>query len=76
MEEKNTNKKRLITIETAINYAKASIYALQKSANGITAKDIDREMKMHYDRYDDKMAEMLVRAYEREEKSKSKNSTN
>lgn len=76
MDEKSTNKKRLISIDTAINYAKASIYALQNSANGITAKDIEKEMKMHYDRYNDKMVAILVKAYEQEEKRKNRNSTN
>lgn len=70
LEEKQVKRKELITIETAIKYAKASIYALQHSANGVTAKDIEKEMLMHYERYNEKMVSMLIKAYEQEEKKK------
>lgn len=70
LEEKEPKRKDLITIETAIKYAKASIYALQKTANGITPKGIEKEMEMHYERYNDKMVSILLKAYEQEEKKK------
>lgn len=70
MEEGQAKRKNLISIETAIKYAKASVYVLQNSANGITPKDIEREMKMHYERYNDKMVSILVKAYEQEDKKK------
>lgn len=70
LEEKDAKRKELITIETAIKYAKASVYALQNSATQITPKDIGEEMKMHYERYNDKMVSILLKAYEQEEKKK------
>lgn len=70
MEEKEPKRKDLITIETAIKYAKASIYALQNSANGVTPKEIEKEMMMHYKRYNDKMVSILLKAYEQEERKK------
>ena len=70
MENKQPKRSDLITIQTAIKYAKASIYALQNSANGVTPKDIEKEMLMHYERYNDKMVSILLKAYEQEEKKK------
>ena len=70
LDEKEPKRKDLITIETAIKYAKASIYALQNSANGVTPKEIEKEMKMHYERYNDKMVSILLKAYEQEERKK------
>lgn len=68
MEEKET--KDLITIQSAIKYAKVSIYALKDSKNEITPREIEKEMKLHYDRYNDKMVSLLLKAYEQEEKKK------
>ena len=62
--------KDLITIQSAIKYAKVSIYALKDSKNEITPKEIEKEMKLHYDRYNDKMVSLLLKAYEQEEKKK------
>lgn len=70
LEEGQAKRKDLISIETAIKYAKASVYALRYSANGINPKDIEREMKMHYERYNDKMVSILLKAYEQEDKKK------
>lgn len=70
LEEKKPKRNDLITIEIAIKYAKASVYALQNSATQITPKDIGEEMKMHYERYNDKMVSILLKAYEQEEKKK------
>ena len=70
MENKQPKRSDLITIQTAIKYAKASIYALQNSANGVTPKEIEKEMKMHYERYNDKMVSILLKAYEQEERKK------
>ena len=68
LEEKET--KDLITIQSAIKYAKVSIYALKDSKNEITPREIEKEMKLHYDRYNDKMVSLLLKAYEQEEKKK------
>lgn len=68
MEEVKKSRTNLISIETAIKYAQASIYALKHSANEITAKSIAEEMKMHYQRYDEKIIGTLVKAYIQEEK--------
>ena len=68
LEEKEA--KDLITIQSAIKYAKVSIYALKDSKNEITPKEIEKEMKLHYDRYNDKMVSLLLKVYEQEEKKK------
>lgn len=68
MDEKESKRKDLITIDTAIKYAQASVYALQHSGSEITSKSIAEEMKMHYDRYDEKMVSILVKAYIKEKK--------
>lgn len=68
MDEKEQEK--LISIETAIKYAKVSIYALKHSANEITPKDIENEMKMYHKRYDEKMISILLKAYEQGKKKK------
>ena len=68
MDEKESKRKDLITIETAIKYAQASVYALQHSGSEITSKSIAEEMRMHYDRYDEKMVSILVKAYIKEKK--------
>lgn len=68
MEEVKRSRTNLISIETAIKYAQASVYALKHSANEITAKSIAEEMKMHYQRYDEKIIGTLVKAYIQEEK--------
>lgn len=70
MSEKQENRKDPISIETAIKYAKVSMYALKHSANEITPNEVGKEMKMHYDRYNDKMVSLLLKAYEQEEKKK------
>ena len=70
LDEKESKRKDLITIETAIKYAKESIYALKNSANGVTPKEIEKEMMMHYERYNDKMVSILLKAYEQEERKK------
>ena len=70
MDEKQKALKDLITVETAIKYAKASIYAMMKSHNGVNPKDIEKEMIMHHQRYDEKLISILVKAYEQEEKKK------
>lgn len=54
MEDLNQKRPKLISIETAIKYAQASVYALQHSGSEITPKSIEEEMRMHYDRYDEK----------------------
>lgn len=68
MEEVKKSRTNLISIETAIKYAQASVYALKHSANEVTAKSIAEEMKMHYQRYDEKIIGTLVKAYIQEEK--------
>ncbi len=68
MEEVKKSRTNLISIETAIKYAQASVYALKHSANEITAKSIAEEVKMHYQRYDEKIIGTLVKAYIQEEK--------
>lgn len=68
MEEVKKSRTNLISIEMAIKYAQASVYALKHSANEITAKSIAEEMKMHYQRYDEKIIGTLVKAYIQEEK--------
>lgn len=68
MDEKESKRKDLITIDTAIKYAQASVYALQHSGSEITSKSIAEEMRMHYDRYDEKMVSILVKAYVKEKK--------
>jgi len=68
MDEKESKRKDLITIDTAIKYAQASVYALQHSGSEITSKSIAEEMRMHYDRYDEKMVSILVKAYIKEKK--------
>ena len=70
LEEKQTKGKDLMTIQTAIKYAKVSIYALKDSKNEITPREIEKEMKLHNDRYNDKMVSLLLKAYEQEEKKK------
>lgn len=68
MEDLNQKRPKSISIETAIKYAQASVYALQHSGSEITSKSIAEEMKMHYDRYDEKMVSILVKAYVKEKK--------
>lgn len=68
MEEVKKSRTNLISLETAIKYAQASVYALKHSANEITAKSIAEEMKMHYQRYDEKIIGTLVKAYIQEER--------
>ena len=70
MDEKQKELNELITFGTAIKYAKASIYAMQKSPNGVNPDDIEEEMLMHHRRYDEKIITTLVRAYEKEGKKK------
>ncbi|MDO5555639.1 MAG: hypothetical protein Q4G09_03005 [Clostridia bacterium] len=70
MEEKEIKRDELISINTAIKYAKASVYALKHSVNKITPKEVEKEMIMHYERYNEKMVDLLIKAYEQEEKRK------
>ena len=70
MDEKEKLLKDLITVETAINYTKASIYAMLKSPNGVNPNDIEDEILMHHKRYNGNIISILVKAYEKEEKKK------
>jgi len=70
MSDKDKALDKQLTMRTAIKYAKASIYALQKSANGVNPKDIEKEMLMHQERYNEELINILVKAYEQEEKKK------
>lgn len=70
MDEKQDIRKSLITVETAIKLAKVSAYALQHSANDITPKEIEKEMLLHCERYDEEIVSILLKAYEKGEKKK------
>lgn len=65
MEESKTKLlNKLITVDSAIKYAKVSIYTMLKTTKTVDPKKIDKEMLFNIDRYDEDAIPFVLKGME------------
>lgn len=70
MEEDKSKLKKLITVDSAIKYAKVSIYAMLETTNTVDPKKFDKEMLFNINRYKENVISLMLRGYEQGDKKK------
>ena len=71
MEESKTKLlNSLITVDSAIKYAKISIYAMLETTNTVDPKKFDKEMLFNINRYKEHVASQMLKGYEQGGKKK------
>ena len=55
---------KLITVDSAIKYAKVSIYTMLKTTKTVDPKKIDKEMLFNIDRYDEDAIPFVLKGME------------
>lgn len=65
MEESKTKLlNKLITVDSAIKYAKVSIYTMLKTTKTVDPKKIDKEMLFNVDRYEEDAIPFVLKGME------------